>query len=54
VHFGAGSKDVAFLRQAKADLDQMKAKYSAAGEYWPSMVAPYFWPDVDAILKSLQ
>lgn len=51
---GARAADVPFLREFKAQIDRMKAKYTSADEYWPTMIAPYFYPDVDAMLTSAQ
>jgi hypothetical protein len=42
------------VREAKAEIDRMKAKYTPADEYWPTMIATYFYPDLDATLQRLE
>jgi len=46
--------DAAFLRESKVEFDRMKAKYAASDAYWPTMVAAYFYPNVDAMLQKLE
>jgi hypothetical protein len=51
---GAHGKDVAWLRETKAQFDRVKAKYTQESPYWPTMIATYFYPDVDAMLKAAE
>lgn len=46
--------DAAFLRESKVEFDRMKAKYAASDAYWPTMLAAYFYPNVDAMLQKLE
>ncbi|HEV2294749.1 MAG TPA: DUF4838 domain-containing protein [Tepidisphaeraceae bacterium] len=41
------ASDQEFRSQTKAQFDRMKAKYTASDAYWPTMIAPYFYPEVD-------
>jgi len=51
---GAHANDAAWLRETKAEFDRCKAKYGELDAYWPTMVRPYFYPDIDAMLKKLE
>ena len=42
------------VREAKSEIDRVKAKYTPADEYWPTMVATYFYPDLDKTLERLE
>jgi hypothetical protein len=46
----AHAGDLVYLKQTKAEFDRMKVKYSGADEYWPTMIATYFYPDVDGMI----
>jgi hypothetical protein len=48
------ANDAAWLRETKAEFDRCKAKYGERDAYWPTMVRPYFYPDIDAMLKKLE
>jgi hypothetical protein len=47
---GAHANDAAWLRESKAEFDRCKSKYGEQDAYWPTMVRPYFYPDIDAML----
>lgn len=51
---GAHASDAAWLRETKTQFDRMKATYTSEDPYWPTMLAPYFYPDVDAMLKAAE
>lgn len=45
---------IAKAREAKAYLDSVKAKYPAGDAYWPPLIAPYFYPEFDAMIEKLE
>lgn len=48
-HYGdAAFLNAAFLRESKVEFDRLKAKYTTDDGYWPTMIAPYFYPAIDA------
>ncbi len=44
----ARAGDAAFQKESKAEFDRMKAKYTTDDAYWPTMIAPYFYPTLDS------
>jgi hypothetical protein len=42
------------LNETKSEIDRMKAKYKPDGPYWPTMIAGYFYPDIDGTLARLE
>ena len=50
----AHESDAAWLRETKTQFDRMKTRYKPEDPYWPTMIAPYFYPDIDAMLAKIE